>query len=257
VQIARLGHADRRVNEDIGLCGPGGLQGDLAVQAVHGLAGVEGHHVLPALLGEQVAQFFRCVAQGLEVELDGQLDALQLAADIGVADLVVEVAHPGVVRGGGAVDLLRLALLVRLPRVLNGEHRQHEALAVAQGKPLARLDLVGLCAEDVQGDGNGPQGAIRQVQGVDNRVVDTTGHESAQGREATVQEQLEVADLAQAEVDGREVTGYGLEFSGALLVDQQVAEFAAVGGCQVIHWCYSLPSVRKAHPTWFIYLSLS
>jgi hypothetical protein len=66
VQVAGLGHAHGGVQQDVAADLLGRLQGDVALQAVHGLAGLEGHHLAPAHLGEQGAQFLGGVPQGLE-----------------------------------------------------------------------------------------------------------------------------------------------------------------------------------------------
>ena len=77
VDVAGLGHADDRLDQEVGLGGLGGAEGQLLVRAVHGIAGLERDHPAPAQLAEAVAQLLRRVAQMLEVVVHRRLDALQ------------------------------------------------------------------------------------------------------------------------------------------------------------------------------------
>ena len=50
VDVAGLGHAHHRVNQQIGLYFARGAEGQFLVGAVHGVTGLEGHHLAPAQL---------------------------------------------------------------------------------------------------------------------------------------------------------------------------------------------------------------
>ena len=52
VNVAGLGHADDRVDKDVGTLGAGGADRQLTVSAVHGVASLEGDDLLPAELVE-------------------------------------------------------------------------------------------------------------------------------------------------------------------------------------------------------------
>ena len=80
VHIARLGHADHRVDQQVGLDQLGGAHGELQVGPVHGVARLEGGHPAPAAAGEALAQFGRGVAQGLVVVVMGQGEAFEAPA---------------------------------------------------------------------------------------------------------------------------------------------------------------------------------
>ncbi len=210
VQVTGLGHAHGGVQQDVAADLLGRLQGDVALQAVHGLAGLEGHHLAPAHLGEQGAQFLGGVPQGLEFKVHRQLDPLQGAADVSVLHLFVEITHAGVLVGGGAVHRLGLAALVRLPDVPHLEHGGHEALGIAQGDAQAGLQLGGKGRGHVQHDGHGPEGAVGQAHVVQHAVVGRLVHEAFQGREAAAQQQFQVAGLALGEGQGGKILGFVL-----------------------------------------------
>ncbi len=127
-----------------------------------------------------MAQFLRRVAQRLEIVMHGQLHALDAAADAGCMGALLQVAHTGMVRRGGAVYLGRLAAAVRLPLVGHRQHRQHETLAVTQGNAAAGLDLLRQAVRHIQRDRDGPQRAVGQAQRVDHRLVLRLTHEAAQ-----------------------------------------------------------------------------
>ena len=229
VQVARLGHAHGRVQQDVPPDVLGRPQADLALQAVHGLAGLEGHHLAPAHLGEQGAQFLGRVPQGLEFVVHRQLDALQGATDVGVLHLFVEIAHTGVPVRGGAVHGLGFATLVRLPDIPHLEHGGHEALGVAQGDAQAGLEFAGEGGGYVQHDGHGPEGTVGQAHVVQHTVVRRLVQEAFQGREAPVQQQLQVAGLALGQGQGGKVPGDLLEMFGLLVLHQPADQPPPVG----------------------------
>ena len=82
VDVAGLGEADDGVDEDVGLAGAGGADGQLAVGAVHGVAGLEGDDAGPAELGEVRAELGRGVAQGDVVVVVEAVDGADGAADV-------------------------------------------------------------------------------------------------------------------------------------------------------------------------------
>src|ERR1700709_660604 len=52
----------------------------------------------------------------------------------------------------------------------------------------------------VEQDGDWPQGAVGQAHALADRVVVRPLHETGQGREAAVEDQLEIAELARGEI---------------------------------------------------------
>ena len=91
VDVARLGHADDRVHEQVGLFFLGRAERELVVGAVHRVAGLEGDDLPPAALGELFAELGRRVAERAVVVVQRRLQALDLAADVHRLALVHQV----------------------------------------------------------------------------------------------------------------------------------------------------------------------
>ena len=91
VDVARLGHADDRVDEQVGSIFFRGTERELVVRAVHWVAGLEGDDLGPAELGELFAEFVRRVAEVLVVVVERKLEALDAAADVDRLALVHQV----------------------------------------------------------------------------------------------------------------------------------------------------------------------
>ena len=82
VDVAGLGHADDRVDQQVGLRLAGGAEGQLLMRAVQRVAGLEGDDPAPAELAEEGAQLVRRVAAAAEVVVHRLLDAGDRAAEI-------------------------------------------------------------------------------------------------------------------------------------------------------------------------------
>ena len=93
VDVAGLGHADDRVDQQVRLAACGGAEGQLLVGAVQRVAGLEGDDPAPAELAEAVAQLLRRVAQMREVVVHRRLDALRPGRRDRRCRLVEQVAH--------------------------------------------------------------------------------------------------------------------------------------------------------------------
>jgi hypothetical protein len=76
VDVARLGQADDRMDQQVGLGLLGGAEGQLLVRAVQRVAGLERDDLAPAELAEQRAQLVRRVAAGAVVVMHRRLDAV-------------------------------------------------------------------------------------------------------------------------------------------------------------------------------------
>jgi hypothetical protein len=61
VNVARLGESNDGVDQDVGLLGAGGADGQFAMGAVHGVAGLESYDTLPAELVEEGSQLSRSI----------------------------------------------------------------------------------------------------------------------------------------------------------------------------------------------------
>ncbi len=229
VDVARLGHAHDRVDQQVGLELAGRPQGELEVGPVHRVAGLEGHHLPPAEPLEARPHLARRVTQADEVVVRRQLQALEAAADGDVVGALVEMRDPGMGAVEGAVDRLGLGLAVDRPDVLDGQRRQHDALGVAQRQPVAGGQSFGRLLGDVEGDRDGPQLAAGEPHLVAGRLEVGAAHEARERREPAVQDQLEVADLPRRQVPGRPVARGLADLGPPLRADDQIGQGAAVG----------------------------
>ena len=118
VDVARLGHADDRVHEQVGFFFLGGAERELVVGAVHRVAGLEGDDLSPAALGELFAQLGRRVAERFVVVVQRQLQALDLAADVDRLALVHQVVDGRVLGVGRCRTRARLRPRDRASRCL-------------------------------------------------------------------------------------------------------------------------------------------
>jgi hypothetical protein len=132
IEVARLGHADHRLDDQVRLDLLGRPQRQLLVRAVHRVAGLERHHAPPAQPRELGPQLRGREPQRGEVVVRGEPDPFKPAADVvGMAPLE-QVGDAGVVGAAGPEDLACLALAVGLPDVIDVQHGQHHALGIAQ-----------------------------------------------------------------------------------------------------------------------------
>jgi hypothetical protein len=205
VDVSGLGEADDGVDEDVGAVLAGGTDGELAVSAVHGVTGLEGDNLAPCDLLEVGAELGGGEAVGDVVVVRGSLDGLDLTTDVELAGLVVEVRDSGVGNVVGAKDLLGLELLVGAVDVINGEDGKSSVVTeVTESNADTGLEAKALnvLGRDVEGDGHGEEsalglaGLLLEAEGVDNRGVVGLVHEALERRETTVEDELEVTQLA-------------------------------------------------------------
>jgi hypothetical protein len=87
---------------------------------------------------------------------------------------------------------------------------------------------------EVEDDRDGPQATVAQTQAVADSLVVPAPHESPEGGEPPAQQQLQVAELAWAEVPARPLTGLLPELPDHRFVGEQVYQRAAVGWAEVV-----------------------
>ena len=143
------------------------------------------------------------------------------ASHVDLPGSFLEVPYAGVVCGGGSVDLLRLDALVRLPDVGDVEHREDEALLIAQRDPGARLDPFGELALHVECHRNGPELAAGKPHRFQDLRPGLPIHEAVEGREAAVHHQLEVAELPLRERQRQHVERFALQRLRLRLADEE------------------------------------
>lgn len=201
IDIARLGHADDRMDQEVGFGVAGGAEGQFLMGTVKRVAGLEGHDLAPAHLAKEGAQFIRRVAATLEVIMHRLLDAGDRTAQIDLAGRIVQVVHRRMRQIVGAKDLFGLIRLVRQPFVGDRQDRQNDALGIAQRDVLTGFDLVGKGLVHIQRDRHREQRAIGGAHVLDHAVIVGLAHEALQRVEAAVHQQLKVADLTLGQIE--------------------------------------------------------
>ncbi len=204
VDVPRLGGADHRVDQQVGLGHLRRAVGQLLVRPVHRIAGLEGDDPRPSPLLEQPAQVGRVVAVVLEVVLHGRVDPDQAAAEIDRMGVVDQIVDPGMGRLAGGEHPFRLAPLVGYPDRGDGHCRDQPSLGVAQRDVVADNHAVRPVGTDVEGDRDRPQGAVGEPHLVDDPVVVGLAEEALERRECAVEQQHRVVQLALAEGPGLE-----------------------------------------------------
>lgn len=90
VDVTGLGETDNGVDQDVGLVGAGGTDGQLTVSSVHGVSGLESDNSGPAELVEVDTELCGSVAQSDIVVVVQLVDGLDLTTNVKLFGLVVE-----------------------------------------------------------------------------------------------------------------------------------------------------------------------
>ena len=229
VDVARLRHADRGMQQQHAVHLLGRALGQLLVDPVQRVAGLEGHHVGAAERGQPRARLGRRQAQLLEVVVRGEREHFEAARHVEGAP-ALHLGHQrvaGVQRaeralgGGGAVPLVDL---------LDREHRQDLVARVPQGHP--RVQARGRLALDGERDGDREQGAAGQPHLGQAPLVVATAHEPVERREAAGGQQLQVAGGAIGDHQRGQPGRLRAERDGGVALGQQAHQPAAVGSNQ-------------------------
>ena len=215
IDVPRLGHADDRVNEEAGFDLFGGAEGELDVRPVHRVAGLEGDNAAPALVGEVSAQLSGSEAEVLEIVMARELETFKAASDIPGIAPVHQVGDAGVSCAGAVEDGFAFRLAVGLPDVFDVQDGDHDAFGIAQGDlAAAGLEGFGEGLGDIERDRHRPEKAAGELHVAAHAFVIGLVHEACERREAAVEEQLEVANLARREIPRREIARLGFGRGG-------------------------------------------
>ena len=212
VDVARLGHADDRVDQQAAADLLGRPLGQLFVGPVQRVAGLEGDDPAPAQRLKVLAQLGRRPAELDEVVVRRDPDHLEPAGRI-MARLPVEVGDRGMRRVERAVGVAGFVLLVVGVDLLDVQERQQVAVDVAQGQRLAFGDAV--AGRDRQGHGQGPERPVGQPHLGDDPLVVGLPQEALERRETADGQQLEVAQPALVERQAGKVLGGRLHLGGS------------------------------------------
>ena len=156
IHIARLGQADNRVDQQVGLGFLGGAERQFLMRTVQRVAGLEGHNLAPAHFAEIGAQFVWRVAAGAEIIVHGLLDTGDRTAQVDFARSIMQVVDRRMRRIVRTKHHLGFASLVRHPFVGDGHGGKDHALLVAQRDVLPDGDGLGEIRLHVQRDWHRP-----------------------------------------------------------------------------------------------------
>ncbi len=226
IDVPRLGQADHRVDEQAAVNLSRGSFGDLFVDPVHRVPGLEGDDLGIAHLTQHGAHLSRRAPEVCEVKIAGQIDDLKLArdAEIAPADHFGDQRVAGI---GAAQD--QLGFLFRIP----GEDlfNVHHCKQVVAGVPES--DLVDARGQqimvDSEGDWDGEERAVDQPHLGHHAFIVVLAHKTIQGRKRARCEQLQVVQITGRDLDGRQVRRQFDKLFARFTSDDPVDQFSAVG----------------------------
>jgi hypothetical protein len=144
----------------------------------------------------------------------------------------MRVAHqainPGIAGIRRTEQGLGLGLDVGPEAIGHRQHGEQHAFRIAQPEPSHLLGRVGDLGADVEGDRNGPWRGVDQPRRAQHRRVVSLVEEAAQGRERTVDQQLEIGELARREAPRRPVARLGSQCGRPFGRDQQIDQSTAL-----------------------------
>ena len=159
-----------------------------------------------------------------------------------------QAGHPGVSVIGGAVDGARLLVLLGPPCLAHLHERGKQAFAVAERDGLPRLEGRREVLAHVERDRDRPEHARREPHAAQHPLVFGGAHESLKRREGAVQQELDIAELARAEVPALRVLGSAKRVVPRGPVEVPVPELAAVRFLERAH-PRILPRILRRAPS--------
>ena len=221
VDVFGLGDADGGVDEQRPADSPGCPLGELLVDAVHGVARLEGDDVAVTHGREALARLRRREAQRAVEAVPRQVEHLGPAGEV-VRRPALGLAHQGVRGVGAAQHRAHLAHAVVPVDVVDLEHGEHLRLFVDE-RHLARVPQG--AAGHRHGQRDGEHGAVVQAHLAQHRLVVVARHEAVDRRERAHGQHLEVVLAAQRERDLGQVPGAVVQrLALRLVVDDEIDE---------------------------------
>jgi hypothetical protein len=163
VDVSGLGETDDGVDEDVGATLTSRSDRELTVSAVHGVTSLESDDLPPCDLVEVRAELGGGVSERDVVVVRRSLDRLDLAADVKLLGLLVEVRDSGVSAVVSAHDLGSLEGLVGSVNVVHGEDGEGSFVTgVTEGEAGSGPDVedLNVLGGNVEGDWHGEEGAL-------------------------------------------------------------------------------------------------
>ena len=164
IHVAGLGHAHRRMDQQIRLNLLGGAHRQFDVSAMHRVAGLERDDLGPAHALKFRANVLRSQTQFAEIVVRGFLQSFDFSADVPRIRLVDGVVGARMRGAGRAKYSFGFGRAIGLPHVFDVQHREHHAFGIAQ-RNLAGPggELLGKLFGDVECDRHRPQRAVGQA----------------------------------------------------------------------------------------------
>ena len=165
IDVARLGHADDRVDQEPAANLRGRLLGQLFVSAVQRVAGLERDDPAPGKRLKMLAQLGGRAAQLDEVVVRRDANHLEPARRI-MSGRPLQIGHRGMGRVQRAIGVLGFVIFVVSIDLFDMQKRQQVAVDVAQRQRLSLGDAV--AGRDRQRHGQGPERAVGQAHLADD-----------------------------------------------------------------------------------------
>jgi hypothetical protein len=172
------------------------------VGAVHGIPRLEGDDAPPSEPRELLAKAGGSISERAEIIVGRELKTFETSSHVIGVRAIEGISDPGMFPVIGAEDRFRLIHAVRLKDLLDVESGQHDSLRIPQSEPVAFPKLPRHRLGYVQRDGDGPERSVREPHSPDHAVVVRLAHETGEGREPAVQQELQVAELSRCQVPG-------------------------------------------------------
>ena len=170
-----------------------GALGEFLVRAMHGIAGLEGHHIRISHLRQQFAHFGGGAPQFREIEVLRHLQHFEGTAE---AELAPGEHLPvgGVFFIRASQTLGRFFMRIGFEDLVHAHPGDQVVIGIAQGDFLPFFDAVQL--GDRQGDGNRPDQPVGQPHVVQHAVIIGLAHEAVERGEPAKGQQFQVAQTA-------------------------------------------------------------
>jgi hypothetical protein len=232
INITGLSKTDNGMNENISLSRTGGSDGQFTVGSVHGVSGLESNNSLPAKLGELGSELSRGISETDIIVVVESVDGLELTTDVELLDSIVKVLDSRVL-GVTSEDQLGLLLLVRSVDIFDSDNGKRSVVSkVTESNSGTGLDLGSLnfLLGNIKVDGNREEGAISKTQVLNNTIVVLLIQKALEGRKATREDKLQIAELAFSKNEILESLGLGKKFiSNRGITSQKVLQDSSMG----------------------------
>jgi len=246
VHIAGLGHANHRVEQQVRTGLVRGALGELLVRTVHGIAGLEGHHIGITHMRQQLTHFSGSTPQFREIEVLRHLEHLERPAEAELAP-GEHLTVGGVFLVGASQALGRLFMRVGFKDLIHAHPGNQVVIGVAQGDFPPFLNAVQF--GDGQGDGDGPDQPVSQPHVVQHAVIIGLAHKAVERGEPAKGQQFQIAQTARRQLESGSLAGTARQIFALAARNPKIDQFAAVRRIQFdfIHGFHVSPKVHFFH----------